>query len=106
MPPPPGRDIAWADLAPDSAPPLVGGFGVVFSARWQKKRVAVKVPIAVVLAGAAGGDLGGVLAEAATLVRASDDGVTDLSVYDCVPGSNLGVDLWVDSPNPPGYRQP
>jgi citronellol/citronellal dehydrogenase len=35
-----------------------------------------------------------------------DDGVTDLSVYDCVPGSELGVDLWVDTPNPPGYRNP
>ena len=33
-------------------------------------------------------------------------GVTDLSVYDCIPGSDLGVDLWVDSPNPPGYSQP
>jgi citronellol/citronellal dehydrogenase len=33
-------------------------------------------------------------------------GVTDLSVYDCVPGSDLGVDLWVDTPNPPGYVQP
>ena len=32
-------------------------------------------------------------------------GVTDLSSYDCVPGSELGVDLWVDSPNPPGYQQ-
>jgi citronellol/citronellal dehydrogenase len=30
-------------------------------------------------------------------------GVTDLSVYDCVPGAELGLDLWVDSPNPPGY---
>ena len=35
-----------------------------------------------------------------------DSGVTDLSVYDCVPGSELGVDLWVDSANPPGYRNP
>ena len=35
-----------------------------------------------------------------------DAGVTDLSVYDCIPGSDLGVDLWVDSPNPPGYVQP
>jgi citronellol/citronellal dehydrogenase len=35
-----------------------------------------------------------------------DSGVTDLSVYDCVPGSDLGVDLWVDSANPPGYRNP
>ena len=35
-----------------------------------------------------------------------DSGVTDLSVYDCVPGSELGVDLWVDTANPPGYRQP
>ena len=34
-----------------------------------------------------------------------DSGVTDLSVYDCVPGAELGVDLWVESPNPPGYRQ-
>lgn len=33
-----------------------------------------------------------------------ESGVTDLSVYDCVPGSDLGVDLWVDTPNPPGYR--
>ena len=32
-----------------------------------------------------------------------ESGVTDLSVYDCVPGSDLGVDLWVDTPNPPGY---
>jgi citronellol/citronellal dehydrogenase len=32
-----------------------------------------------------------------------DSGVTDLSVYDCVPGSQLGVDFWVESPNPPGY---
>lgn len=33
-----------------------------------------------------------------------ESGVTDLSVYDCVPGSDLGVDLWVDTPNPPGYQ--
>lgn len=35
-----------------------------------------------------------------------DNGVTDLSVYDVVPGAELGVDFWVDSPNPPGYQQP
>lgn len=35
-----------------------------------------------------------------------DNGVTDLSVYDCVPGAELGVDFWVDAPNPPGYQQP
>jgi citronellol/citronellal dehydrogenase len=35
-----------------------------------------------------------------------DNGVTDLSVYDCVPNSQLGVDFWVDSPNPPGYSGP
>ena len=35
-----------------------------------------------------------------------ESGVTDLSVYDCIPGSELGVDLWVDSPNPPGYKGP
>ena len=35
-----------------------------------------------------------------------DSGVTDLSVYDCIPGSDLGVDLWVDTPNPPGYSGP
>lgn len=35
-----------------------------------------------------------------------ESGVTDLSVYDCVPGSELGVDLWVDSANPPGYQYP
>ncbi len=31
-------------------------------------------------------------------------GIRDLSVYDCLPGSDLGVDLWVDTPNPPGYQ--
>jgi hypothetical protein len=35
-----------------------------------------------------------------------ESGVTDLSVYDCVPGSELGVDLWVTEPNPPGYTGP
>ncbi|MBV9516270.1 MAG: NAD(P)-dependent oxidoreductase [Mycobacteriaceae bacterium] len=35
-----------------------------------------------------------------------ESGVTDLSGYDCVPGSTLGVDLWVDTPNPPGYTGP
>lgn len=35
-----------------------------------------------------------------------ESGITDLSVYDCVPGAQLGVDLWVDSVNPPGYRTP
>ena len=35
-----------------------------------------------------------------------ESGVTDLSIYDCVPGSELGVDLWVDTPNPPGYQGP
>src|SRR6478736_6438679 len=35
-----------------------------------------------------------------------DSGVTDLSIYDCVPGGELGVDLWVDTPNPPGYTGP
>ena len=35
-----------------------------------------------------------------------ESGVTDLSVYDCVPGSELGVDLWVEDPNPPGYTGP
>jgi len=35
-----------------------------------------------------------------------ESGVTDLSVYDCLPGSELEVDLWVESPNPPGYVQP
>jgi citronellol/citronellal dehydrogenase len=35
-----------------------------------------------------------------------DNGVKDLSAYDCVPGSELGVDFWVDSPNPPGYSGP
>jgi citronellol/citronellal dehydrogenase len=33
-------------------------------------------------------------------------GVTDLSVYDCIPGAEPGVDLWVDTPNPPGYTGP
>lgn len=33
-------------------------------------------------------------------------GVTDLSSYDCVPGAELGLDLWVESANPPGYTAP
>jgi citronellol/citronellal dehydrogenase len=32
-----------------------------------------------------------------------ESGVTDLSVYDCAPGSELQLDIWVDSPYPPGY---
>jgi citronellol/citronellal dehydrogenase len=32
-----------------------------------------------------------------------ESGVTDLSVYDCMPDADLGVDFWVDSVNPPGY---
>jgi len=35
-----------------------------------------------------------------------ESGVTDLSVYDCVPGAELGVDFWIESANPPGYTQP
>lgn len=36
-----------------------------------------------------------------------ESGVADLSVYNCTPGEvDLGVDLWVDSPNPPGYTGP
>src|SRR5579884_464227 len=35
-----------------------------------------------------------------------ESGVTDLSVYDCTPGGNLQVDLWVETANPPGYRAP
>ncbi|MDI3314854.1 MAG: NAD(P)-dependent oxidoreductase [Mycobacterium sp.] len=35
-----------------------------------------------------------------------ESGVTDLSVYDVVPGAELVVDLWVDSVNPPGYLRP
>lgn len=35
-----------------------------------------------------------------------ESGVTDLSVYDCVPGADLRVDLWVDSADPPGYVGP
>jgi len=34
------------------------------------------------------------------------NGVTDLSVYNCSPDGELGVDLWVQSPNPPGYTGP
>jgi citronellol/citronellal dehydrogenase len=33
-----------------------------------------------------------------------ESGVTDLSIYDCVPGGNLQVDLWVDTVNPAGYK--
>ncbi|MEZ0053062.1 citronellol/citronellal dehydrogenase [Mycobacterium sp. MAA66] len=33
-------------------------------------------------------------------------GVTDLSVYNCSQDGELGVDLWVDTPNPPGYTGP
>ena len=35
-----------------------------------------------------------------------ESGVTDLSVYNCVPGGTLGVDFWVDGVNPPGYTGP
>lgn len=36
-----------------------------------------------------------------------ESGVTDLSAYNCTPGStDLAVDLWVDSANPPGYTGP
>ena len=31
-------------------------------------------------------------------------GITDLSVYDYSPGTELRVDMWVDSANPPGYE--
>lgn len=34
-----------------------------------------------------------------------ESGVEDLSVYDCAPGGQLQADLWVESPNPPGYTQ-
>jgi citronellol/citronellal dehydrogenase len=34
-----------------------------------------------------------------------ESGVSDLSVYECTPGADLGVDLWVDGPNPPGYAR-
>ncbi len=33
-----------------------------------------------------------------------ESGMTDMSVYDCRPGGELGLDLWVESVNPPGYR--
>ncbi|MDH6246532.1 NAD(P)-dependent oxidoreductase [Mycobacterium sp. OTB74] len=33
-------------------------------------------------------------------------GVQDLSVYDYSPGTELRVDMWVDTANPPGYRNP
>src|SRR6201986_5120074 len=32
-----------------------------------------------------------------------ESGVKDLSVYDCIPGSKLGEDFWVEGVNPPGY---
>jgi citronellol/citronellal dehydrogenase len=35
-----------------------------------------------------------------------ESGVTDLSVYDCIPGSQLGEDFWVEGVNPPGYSGP
>ncbi len=35
-----------------------------------------------------------------------ESGVSDLSIYNCVPGAKLGVDLWVEEVNPPGYTQP
>src|SRR6516165_3810424 len=35
-----------------------------------------------------------------------ESGVTDLSVYNCVPGGQLGVDFWVEGVNPPGYTGP
>ena len=78
----PPNTIALTDLVPEVSQPLVGGFGVVFLSRWvaQRRRVAVKVPIAVLLHGAGGADLGGVFAEAEKLKRASDGGVNDFVV--------------------------
>lgn len=36
-----------------------------------------------------------------------ESGVTDLSVYNCTPGStDFRVDMWVDTANPPGYTGP
>src|SRR4029077_17310010 len=35
-----------------------------------------------------------------------DSGVKALSVYDVVPGSQLGVDSWLIAATPPGYTQP
>jgi citronellol/citronellal dehydrogenase len=35
-----------------------------------------------------------------------DSGVTDLSIYNCTPDADLGVDFWVDTANPPGYSGP
>ncbi len=35
-----------------------------------------------------------------------ESGVSDLSIYNRVPGAKLGVDLWVEEVNPPGYTQP
>lgn len=35
-----------------------------------------------------------------------ESGVTDLSIYDCVPGADLRVDLWVDTADPHGYVGP
>ena len=80
----PGKNIAWSDLSPAGTSPIVGGFGVVFSARWvsQRRDVAVKVPIAVVssFGAAINIQLDGVLSEADKLVRASDHGVNDAVV--------------------------
>ncbi|RFD26761.1 short chain dehydrogenase [Mycobacterium uberis] len=35
-----------------------------------------------------------------------ESGVTNFSIYDCVPGGQLSVDLWVEEVNPPGYTRP
>ncbi len=35
-----------------------------------------------------------------------ESGVTDLSVYDCVPGSDLGVDFWWSRPTRPATPIP
>jgi citronellol/citronellal dehydrogenase len=35
-----------------------------------------------------------------------DHGVSDLSVYDYCPGTELRVDMWVDTADPRGYRGP
>lgn len=79
---------------------LLGGEAAM--ARSRKPDVYADAAYAIVTKPATGYTGNSVLCEDVLV----ESGVTDLSVYDCAPGAELGVDLWVDSVNPPGYVQP
>ena len=75
------HEIQWSDLVPDlGVRPIIGGFGIVFVARWRSKRklVAVKVLKSAMLSREQSLDAVQMLySEAKGLMRASDGGVNE-----------------------------